>query len=143
MELFQSGVYTISVDGSDPARNGSVTADSMRQYGEDTVLSGLLAVKYLRVASSQTEEKRIHLELGGDLSFRKILLQHLAEALQVDLDALAEDAENHRCGGFLTVDVETGLPVSMGMYLEKSHTIGGVTYRLDYRLEETLTFIVE
>ena len=141
-EQFQNGVYTVSVDGSDPARNGSVTADSMRQYCEDTILSGLLAVKYLRVASSQTDGKLLYLELGGDLDFRAIMTQHLTDVLQVDLDAVAQTAEHHRSGGYLTVDMETGLPVNMGMFLEKSHTLGGAAYRLEYRLEEALTFIV-
>ncbi len=142
-EVFQDGFYTVSIDGSDPARNGSVTAESMRQYCEDTILSGLLAVKYLRVAASETDGNLIHLELGSDLGFREILLRHLAEVLQMDLDALAQDAENHSAGGYLTLDAETGLPVRMGMFLEKSHTIGGISYRLDYRLEETLWFTGE
>ncbi|MBQ3542351.1 MAG: hypothetical protein IJA45_04405 [Oscillospiraceae bacterium] len=142
-EQFQNGFYTVSVDGSDPARNGSVTADSMRQYCEDTILSGLLAVKYLRAASTRVEGNLLHLELGGDLSFRAVMTQHLTDVLQVDLDALAQTAEHHRSGGYLTVDTDTGLPVNMGMFLEKSHTVGGISYRLEYRLEETLIFIEE
>lgn len=142
-EQFQNGVYTVSVDGSDPARNGSVTADSMRQYCEDTILSGLMAVKYLRNASIEAEGKLLRLELGSDLDFRAIMTQHLADVLQVDLEALSQAAEHLRSGGFLTVDTDTGLPVSMGMFMEKRHTVGGISYRLDYRLEETLTFIAE
>ena len=112
----------------------------MRQYCEDTALSGLLAVKYLRIASSQKDGKLLRLELGCDESFRKIIMQHLTEALQVDLDALATLSENLSSGGYVTVDTDTGLPVSMGMFLKKSHTISGITYQLDYHLEETLSF---
>ena len=60
--------------------------------------------------------------------------------LQVDLDDLAEFSEHHRAGGYLTINLETGLPVELGMYMEKSHTIDGVAYKLEYRLEETLNF---
>lgn len=139
-ERFENQIYQVSVNGSDPVQNGSVTADSMRQYCEDTVLSGLLAVKYLQDASVQTEGNLLRLELGGSTAFREMMTLHLKDVLQVDLDVLAESAENHKAGGYLTVDLQTGLPVAMGMYMEKSHTIDGVTYGLNYRLEETLTF---
>lgn len=143
LEQFENDVYTVSVDGSEPARNGSVTATAMRQYCEDTVLSGLLAVKYLRVASVEKEGNLLHLKLGCDENFRKIMTQHLKDALQVDLDAVAQNMENHSSGGYVTIDTDTGLPVQMGMFLEKSHTIGGISYRLDYRLEEKLVFTEE
>lgn len=139
-EQFGKGVYTVSVDGGDPNKNGSITAVSMRQYCEDTILSGLLAAKYLRSASAKTDGKLLNLELGGDIAFREMMTSHLKDVLQVDLDALAEVAQNHNAGGYLTVDLETGLPVSLGMFMEKSHTIDGITYNLDYYLSETLKF---
>jgi len=141
VEQFQNGEYTLSVNGSEPARNGSVTAEAMGQYAEDTVLSGLLAVKYLQNATAQGEGRYLRLELSGNESYRKALAQQLMGVLQVDLDAQAESARTFRSGGYLTVDLETALPVAMGMYLERSHTIDGVAYRLDYRLRENLSFV--
>lgn len=142
-EWFKNGVYTVSLDGSDPVQNGSVTANAMRQYSEDTILSGLLAVKYLSGVSVEEDGKLLKLEFGGSDSFRKTMTQHLMTVLQVDLDALAESSQNISAGGYLTVDTQTGLPVVMGMFMEKSHTLDGVTYRLDYRLDESLTFSEE
>jgi hypothetical protein len=139
-ELFRDQSYQVSADGNSPVGNPAVTADVMRQYCEDTILSGLLAVKYLRSVSVSTDGKLLHLELGGDLVFREIMTKHLQDILQVDLDALADASEHHRSGGYLTVDMQTGLPVGLGMYLEKSHTIDGVAYKLEYRLEEALNF---
>jgi len=139
-EQFQKGVYTVSVNGGEPSQNGGITAVSMRQYCEDTILSGLLAVKYLRSASAEAEGKLLRLELGGSIDFREMMNRHLQNVLQVDLDALASVSEYHGFGGYLTVDMETGLPVAFGMFMGKSHTMDGVAYRLDYRLDETLAF---
>ena len=139
-ERFIDQTYQVSVGGSDPVQNPTVTAEMMRQYCEDTILSGLLAVKYLRSVSASADGNLLHLEMGGDLVFREMMTKHLQDVLQVDLDDLAEFSEHHRSGGYLTINLETGLPVELGMYMEKSHTIDGITYGLHYRLEETLTF---
>ena len=139
-EQFSNQIYQVRVDGGEPTQNVAVTADAMRQYGEDTILSGLLAVKYLRSVSVDTDGKLLHLELGGDQVFRDMMTKHLLDVLQVDLETIADTSEHHRSGGYLTINLETGLPVELGMYLEKSHTIDGITYGLTYHLEETLTF---
>ena len=139
-EQFRDQTYQVRVDGAEPTQNSAVTADAMRQYGEDTILSGLLAVKYLRSVSVSADGNLLRMELGGDQIFREMMIKHLQDVLQVDLEGIADASEHHRSGGYLTVDLETGLPVELGMYLEKSHTIDGITYGLTYYLEETLTF---
>ena len=139
-EQFQEGIYTVSVNGGAASPDDGITAISMRQYCEDTILSGLLAVKYLRGASAEADGKLLRLELDGDLVFREIMTRHLKDVLQVDLDALADVTQHHDSGGYLTLDTETGLPVEFGMFMEKSHIIDGITYKLDYRMDETLNF---
>ena len=124
-------------------RNGAVTAQAMRQYCEDTVLSGLMAVKYLQEVHVQRDRQTLHFVFTGNDSFCRDLMAQLTQVLQVDLDAKAQNAQTQQAGGYLTVDPETGLPQTMGMYLERDHTIDDVSYHLVYKLDENLTFTTE
>ena len=58
--------------------------------------------------------------------------------MQVDLDNQATQSNTLSAGGYLTIHKETGLPVSMGLYLEREHTINDIPYRLTYQLDHTL-----
>ena len=46
-------------------------------------------------------------------------------------------------GGYLELDASTGLPVAMGMELERSHALDGVRYVLQYHLDEAFSFAAE
>ena len=70
-------------------------------------------------------------------------MAQLASFLQVDLDGQAQSYVTGKAGGYLVLDPQTGLPTAMGMYLERRHTLDGVSYDLSYRLDETVTFAAE
>jgi hypothetical protein len=138
-ERFADGLYTVTVDDGEPVED-SMTALAMRQYCEDTILSGLFAVKYVKTAESRTEEGLLKITFGADDAFGGELTRQLTGILQADLETMAQSAETVSASGYLTVDTKTGLPVAMGIELARNHRIDGVDYRLVYLLDETLTF---
>ena len=139
-EQFADGVYTVTVGEEPPVTDDSVTATAMRQYLEDTVLSGLFAMKYLQEVAVQEEDGLIRYTFTGNESFYADLMKQLTAFLQVDLDAQAQSSQTGAVGSYLLVDPETELPVAMGVYLSRSHTIDTIRYKLDYSLEEKLSF---
>lgn len=139
-EQFRDGVYTVSVDGGEASENSGITATAMRQYCEDTVLSGLFAMKYLKDAVAQEEDGVLRFTFTGNDAFCTDLMLQLSEFLQVDLDGQAQSMETLTAGGYLTVDGETGLPVGIGMYFSRYHTMNSIRYKLSYSLDETLAF---
>lgn len=139
-EQFRDGVFTTAADGGEPVENSQITAEAMREYCEDTVLSGLFAAKYLKDAVCTEEETVWRLEFTGNDSFCGDLMEQLSSFLQVDLDTQAQSMETLRAGGYLTVDKTTGLPVSMGLYFERAHTMDSIRYVLRYTLDQTLKF---
>lgn len=139
-EQFADGVYTVTMGEDSPVTDDSVTATAMRQYLEDTVLSGLFAMKYLQEAAVQEEDGLIRYTFTGNESFYADLMKQLTAFLQVDLDAQAQSSQTGAVGSYLLVDPETELPVAMGIYLSRSHTIDTIRYKLDYSLEEKLSF---
>lgn len=139
-EWFRDGAYTLSVDGGEPTGNSDITATAMRQYCEDTVLSGLFAMKYLKDATVQADDGTIRFTFAGNDDFCADLMLQLSGFLKVDLDAQAQSMETLTAGGYLTVDSETGLPTAMGMYFSRYHTMNSIRYKLSYSLDERLTF---
>lgn len=139
-EQFRDGVYTVCVDGGEATENNEITAVAMRQYCEDTVLSGLFAMKYLKDAVVEEADGDIRFTFAGNDAFCADLMLQLSTFLQVDLDGKAQSMETLTAGGYLTVDGETGLPVGMGMYFSRYHTMNSIRYKLSYNLDETLIF---
>lgn len=142
-EQFLDGMYSVSVDGGAAIQNPEITAEAMRQYCEDTVLSGLFAMKYLQDAQSETADGRIRLTFAGNEAFCGDLMEQLSAFLQVNLDEQAQSSETLKAGGYLELDAATGLPVAMGMELERSHALDGIRYVLQYQLDEEFSFTEE
>jgi hypothetical protein len=139
-EQFADGVYSMTMGQEPPVTDDSVTATAMRQYMEDTILSGLFAMKYLQEVTVQEENGLLRYTFTGNDSFYADLMKQLTAFLKVDLDAQAQSSQTNSLGGYLVIDPETELPVAMGIYLSRSHTIDTIRYKLDYSLEETLSF---
>ena len=125
-EQFADGLYSMAIGPEPPVTDESVTATAMRQYMEDTILSGLFAMKYLQDATVQEEDGLIKYTFTGNDAFYA--------------DQQAQSSQTDSLGSYLLVDPETELPLAMGTYLSRSHTIDTIRYKLEYRLEETLSF---
>ena len=134
-ESFADGKYTTTREN---AGNVSATAEQMRQYLEDAILSALVAPIYLNDATLQEKGTLYRLELTGNHQFVIDMMKNIASFLQVDLESKATTGKTVSAGGYLTIHKETGLPLSMGLYLEREHTMDSGTYQLTYQLDQTL-----
>ena len=55
-----------------------------------------------------------------------------------NLDTYAESYTTPTAGGYLYIDKESGLPVALGIELERVHVSGEVSYPLTYELDQTM-----
>lgn len=140
LDRFQDGVFTSQVNNGEPKVQDWVTAKQMRRLAEDELLSGLMAVKYLADATVTDDGSTIRLELSGNDSFCADLMTTIADFLQVNLDEAAEASETQLAGGYLVISKDTGLPVEMGIHMNKIHTINTVVYELTHTLQQNLSF---
>ncbi|MBQ2785234.1 MAG: hypothetical protein IJF02_01855 [Oscillospiraceae bacterium] len=138
MDSFENGVFTSTVNGGKPQTNPAVTAQQMRSYCEDAILSALAAPKYLKDASLKVSKDSYRIEIDGNYDFVMDMMENITQFLQVDLDAKATLKKTASAGGYLVIDRETGLPTAMGLHVERQHTIDTVTYKLNYRLDQTM-----
>ena len=137
VDTYEDGVFYSSVDG-DHILQPNVTPQDMRQYCEDAVLSALMAPKYLSGAQRTAENGVYRLEFTGNDAFVADMMVGITQFLQVDLDGKADAVHTREAKGYLTVDMVTGLPVAMGLSLQRSHTMAEVAYDLTYQLDQTI-----
>lgn len=137
VDTYEDGVFYSAVDG-EHILQPNVTAQTMREYCEDAILSALMAPKYLSGATVTVENGICRLEFTGNESFVADMMVGITQFLQVDLDAKAEQSQTFEAKGYLTVDLTTGLPVAMGLSLQRSHTMAEVAYDLSYKLDQTM-----
>ena len=136
-DAFSNGIYTSVKDGT--SQQTAITAQAMRQHYEDAILSALLAPTFLENATAWTGASQYHLELTGNDAFARALIEEMGTLLQVELSADAVSVNPEGCGGYIAIDRNTGLPVEMGLFLDCTHTVGGIEYAFTYRLEQELT----
>lgn len=137
-EVFAEGRYSSWINGGNHAYDPSVTAQQVRQYCEDLLLSGLMASKYLSDATLTQGEEEMVLTMNASDMFAADIMAHLTAVLQADLDSRATSIQTPEAQGYLVLEEGTGLPTAMGIHFRRNHTVDNVTYALNYDLTETL-----
>ena len=84
-EQFVDGLYSMTMGQEPPVTDESVTATAMRQYLEDTVLSGLFAMKYLQEVTVQEENGMIKYTFTGNDDFYADLMAQLTAFLKINV----------------------------------------------------------
>lgn len=142
-ETFADGAYTYSLNGSKPTVLQTVTVQQMRTYCEDTVLSALLSIDYLSGAELTDNGTTYTLQFTGTEAMAEDLCDSIYTMLNMDLDSTADSYQTNRIGGYLTIDKATGLPIGAGIFLTRTHVIGGASYTMTYEMNETISLPVQ
>lgn len=141
VDTYENGVFSSVVNGGKPQENPTITAVQMRRFYEDAILSALAAPMYVKDASVTVSADSYRVEIEGNHEFLKDMMANITQFLQVDLDEKATKKKTVSAGAYLVIDRESGMPTSMGLLVERQHTIDTVAYRLVYRLDQTMQFL--
>ena len=139
-ESFEKGIFTRSVNSEAPVRYTQYTAEEVRTYCEDSILGGLFVPAGLSDIEITEEDGLYVLQMTGNTDYTARVLQGIYQLLGADLDSTSSSLEGGNVTGTLTVNAETGLPIKMALSFARTHVIGDVSYTLEYRLEQTLSF---
>lgn len=140
-ERFRFNVYSSWQGDEEPTYNPRISAQTMRQYCEDIVLSGLLATKYLNNAVLSADSGRLILTLAGNDRFALDMMEHISGILQVDLDAQSGFTRTTVKRAVVVLDEATLLPERMELEFERLHTLNSVTYKSSYVLTEQMQLL--
>lgn len=139
-ELFLDGRKSVSVNNSAAIEQTGHTAETMRSYCENCVLSAVFPIAYLADARLETAGNGVTLRFTGTEALANALCSSIYESLQTgNLDSFCESYTTDAISGYLTFDAETRLPVEAGLLLTRTHIIGGISYELCYKLDSRIT----
>lgn len=135
---YANGLYSYATNNSDPVTVAGITADDVRIYCEDTILTTLFSLSSISKAEITETDGFLYIEFTGSDEYSDSICSNIYSIFGLDLDNYAESYETTSAGGYLALNRWTGLPTAMGQYLQRNHTISGVPFRLTYQLDQAL-----
>lgn len=135
---FRDQVYSYVTNGRKPVIVDDATAEDMRISCEDAVLTALFSLDSIQAASLHRERDFLYIEFTGNKDYSDSICANVYSVLGLDLDKYADNHQTTATGGYLAINRSTGLPTAMGQFVDRTHNIGGVGYRLSYQLDQAL-----
>ncbi len=139
LETFRDGKYVYSINGGEPTYKDSITAQQMRSYCEDSMLTPLLTMEHLTGATVVDAGEYYSLQMTCSDDLAQSIFTNILKLLNLDLNSFAQSISTDTGTAYLTVSKHTGLPVSMGQSFTQTHVIDGVAYRTTYQVDQTLS----
>lgn len=136
--IFRNGLCTSSVNGAEPILREGITAQTMRQFCEDAVLAALFTPNHVKNAKMTEKNGQLRIDFTGNTAFADNLCNSIYSIFTANLDAYAESYTTPVAGGYLCIDMASGLPTALGIQLERVHVKGEISYPLTYQLDQTM-----
>ena len=135
---YRDSICTSVLNGGDPTVREGITEDTMRRFCEDAVLAALFTPNHLKDATVSEKKGQLRIKFTGNTDFADYVCSNIYAIFNANLDTYAESSTPPAAGGYLYINRETGLPVALGINLERQHVSGDVAYALTYELEQTM-----
>lgn len=139
VETFRNGSYSYRVNGGDPVPQTSITAQQMRQYCEDTLLSSLLTPEQIAGAAVVETEDFYCIQFTCKDALSDTIFADVFKLLNLDLDNFSQSFTTETGTAYLTINKHTGMPATIGRSFTRIHLIDNVAYRTTYQSDSTLS----
>lgn len=136
--VFRNNTCTSSLNGADPTVREGITAQTMRTFCEDEVLAALFTPNHLQNAKMTEKKGKLRIEFTGNTVFADYVCGNIYSVFNANLDTYAESFTTPTAGGYLHIDKASGLPVALGIELERVHVTGDISYPLTYQLDQKM-----
>ncbi len=140
-DLYENGIFSSTIGDNEPEIQEDISAQTMRQYCEDAVLSALFATKYLSAGEITLENGNYRINLFGNNAFVADFTKSVSEFLQLNIGDGTQSGVVTDASGYVLLSGETGLPLEMGLSMKREHQINFVPYELAYTLQHTLSLL--
>lgn len=138
-ERFLDNVYSVTVDGGEPAKNSEIDADSMRQYCQDLLVGTIMLPQYILNAELSETEDAYHIKFTASEEFAQLIRAEACTTLYQDAQILSRQTESYTTdviSCYLTVHKPTGLPAASGFCYQGTYTIGELPYQLHFQADQ-------
>lgn len=135
---FQDQQYSYVTNGGKPIKVDKTTAEDMRISCEDTVLNALFSLDSIQAATLYEEGDFLYIELLGNDAYSNGICANAYSVLGLNLDQYSDSYQTTATGGYLAINRKTGLATALGQFVDRTHYIDGVGYRMSYQLDQSL-----
>lgn len=138
--IFLDGQYSCSINGSEAYTDPTYTAESVWALCVDSILSAMMVPEHVGSAQLEDDGDFLRIHFQGNADFIQYFSGNLFALFgyETSLDLLADSCSTEAAGGYLVINQYTALPTAMGLELERTHIFDGVSYEMDYRLDQSL-----
>ncbi len=138
---FRDGQYGCVVNGGEPYIDANHTADSVRELCENSILESLMILSHIGSAEMNDVGEAILISFEGNESFVQYFSGKIYAMYDftVSLDILADSCSTENASGYLMIDKYSGLPMEMGLSLERTHVFDGIANTMTYERDQTVT----
>lgn len=135
VEIFRNGSFSTQTNNGEPEADPHVTAQQMRQYCEDTLLSSLLTPESIASAKAVDTGEFYVIQFTCKDELSNAVLANAIKLLGLDLDNFAQSYTTETGTAYLSISKATGLPVTLGRSFTRIHVIDGVSYRTTHHTD--------
>ncbi len=137
-KIYQNGKYLCSLNGDLPYKDDSETPDSIRLFYEDSILSSMVPMQYIQNAQLSDNGDFWVISIESDENYVQYFTDKICALFNLDTIEF-ESITTKSAGGYLIINKYTGLPTAMGLSLERTHVTNGISYRIAWQKDQSLT----
>jgi len=142
-ELFQNGTYLVTTEEGPLKTDASVTADIMRTYCQDILVSTMPLPQHITDARMTQTDSTVILDFTCSEAFAEAICANACQTLYDDptlLHSLATSCSIDLMTCYLEVDLFTGLPLRAGISYSAQHVIEGSAYQLSSKTNQIYSY---
>lgn len=143
LEIFENGVYSLSVDGEFIQPEAPFTEESLRSYCRDLLVGTILLPQHITAVTTEKIDGTVMLRFSANQDLAALISTDACRTLYQDPSVLNSIASNRftdimEC--YLQIDPATGLPLSSGIHYSGTYTISTLSYKLAFQAEQAYQF---
>lgn len=140
-ERYENKKYTVSIDGGSPTTDRTISADTVWDYVQNTIIAEVYDCSYFTEATCTDLGSLLLIEFTGNSELGQVMNEYINSYMYGDaglLDSYASAFRTEAMEYYIGVDKYLGLPTSIGVHFNGCHTIDGYEYYMDLQLDQSI-----
>jgi hypothetical protein len=135
---FRNGKYTVSADEGE-AITADVSWEQMQKYCSSLLTENIPIIDQLTAIESEYAEDNLLIKFQTTDYLSDRICEQISNILYGDstfITGISSEVVTTGATGYITIDLQTGLPSSSGIFYETTHSIDGKDYKLSSQIEQ-------
>lgn len=142
-EKFENGQYFISTNGEEYVTQDGMDTTAINAYCQKLLCKNIPSCTYMDGYDTETSDNVITINIYSGESLAETICQNSCQTIYQDpnyLDSRSSDYEDYQVTYTITIDVDSGLPISSDLHFTGVHTIEEISYTLTTIYRQKYTY---